>query len=96
MEPARPVVDVAVLDLLELLELSRGDIQETREGVCRIGPELATELASHALMYRKAVAPHVEQVARVLSRREEHPTPLTRTRHRSAIATAVAASGPAT
>jgi CRISPR/Cas system-associated endonuclease Cas1 len=86
MEPARPAVDVSVLDLLEAHELTRGDIHETREGVCRVGPALATMLAAHALTYRKAVAPHAEELARTLSRSEHHPTPLTRTRHRRAIA----------
>jgi hypothetical protein len=85
MEAVRPAVDAVVLDLLESYELSRGDIRETREGVCRIGPGLATQLASHALEYRKAVGPYAEQLARTLSRSEQHPTPLTRSRHRRAI-----------
>lgn len=45
MEPARPVAGELVLDLLGDRHLKRGDIQETREGVCRIGPPLARELA---------------------------------------------------
>jgi CRISPR-associated endonuclease Cas1 len=94
MEPARPVVDERVLDLLESRELRRGDIHETREGVCRIGPELATELAGHALEYRKAVAPHAEQLARTLSRSEQHPKPITRAKHLRAIAHHVAAGSP--
>jgi CRISPR-associated endonuclease Cas1 len=94
MEPGRPVVDATVLDLLESRELRRGDIHETREGVCRVGPELANELAGHALEYRMAVAPYAEQLARTLSRSEQHPTPITRTKHRRAIAHRVAAGSP--
>jgi hypothetical protein len=89
MEPARPAVDAVVLDLIESRELSRRDIHETREGICRVGPGLAALLASHALEYRKAVGPHAEQLARTLSRSEQHPTPLTRSRHRRAIGAAV-------
>lgn len=85
MEPARPTVDAAVLDLLESRELARQDMHETREGVCRVGPDLASELAGHALEYRKAVAPYAEQLARTLSRSEQHPTPITRAKHRRAI-----------
>lgn len=87
MEPVRPTVDVVVLDLLESRELERGDIQETREGVCRVGPSLACVLASYAPMYRRAVAPYAEQLARTLSRTEHHPTPITRSRHRRSLAT---------
>jgi hypothetical protein len=39
MEPARPVADRMVLDLLSRRELTRGDAVETREGVCRLGPK---------------------------------------------------------
>src|SRR6478672_10659603 len=37
MEPARPTADAFVLDLLDQRELSRGDVVENREGVCRVG-----------------------------------------------------------
>jgi CRISPR-associated endonuclease Cas1 len=86
MEPARPAVDDAVLDLLQKRELTRDDLRETREGVCRIGAPLIRELAAHAMSFRAALAPHAEQLVRTLSRSENHPTPLTRTRHRQAIA----------
>jgi CRISPR-associated endonuclease Cas1 len=87
MEPARPCADELVLDLLERRPLRRGDVVETREGVVRIGAPLARELASHAPVLRAAVAPHVEHLARMLLRAPNHPTPLTRTRHRVALAT---------
>jgi len=88
MEPARPAADAFVLDLLESHALQRGDIYETREGVCRVGEALATMLARSALELRSAVAPHAEQLAQTLSGSVGHPTPLTRTRHRRAIAVA--------
>jgi hypothetical protein len=45
MEPVRPVADELVLDLLDAHELSRTDVFENREGVCRIGPPMARRLA---------------------------------------------------
>ncbi|HZO36732.1 MAG TPA: CRISPR-associated endonuclease Cas1 [Solirubrobacteraceae bacterium] len=83
MEPARPVADGLVLDLVGNRRLQRGDIQETREGVCRVGPKLARYLAQLSPSLRAAVAPHTEQLARTLLAEPDHPTPLTRTRHRA-------------
>ena len=45
MEPVRPAVDGFVLDLLADHALQRGDVYETREGVCRPGPPMARRLA---------------------------------------------------
>jgi len=45
MEPGRPLVDSVVLKLLKDRELERGDVVETREGVCRLGPDLARRIA---------------------------------------------------
>lgn len=86
MEPARPAADAIVLDLLTGHELRRGDVFENREGVCRIGLPLARELAGSAPTLRAAVAPHAEELARVLMADPDHPTPLTRRRHRAALA----------
>jgi CRISP-associated protein Cas1 len=86
MEPARPAADALVLDFVESQTLKRGDIHETREGVCRIGDRLARALAKSSPSLRSAVAPHAESLARTLSRSEQHPTPLTRARHRQATA----------
>jgi CRISPR-associated endonuclease Cas1 len=83
MEPARPAADAIVLDLLEGRELCRGEVVETRQGVCRLGPSLARELAQHAMPLRDAVSPHAEWLARALLRAPDHPTPLTRQRHRA-------------
>jgi CRISPR-associated protein Cas1 len=85
MEPGRPAADEFVLGLLQSRQLRRGDILESREGVCRVGLELARDLAQATPVLRAAVAPHVEQVAQTLSRSDNHPTPLTRARHRASI-----------
>jgi CRISPR-associated protein Cas1 len=85
MEPARPVADRIALDLLEDRELGRRDVVETREGVCRLGPDLARELGRHSFGLRAAVAPHAESLARHLLRAPDHPTPLTRTKHKASL-----------
>jgi len=88
MEPARPTADGLVLDFLADHVFERGELPETREGVCRVGPRLARQLARFALPLRAAVAPHAEQLARTLLKTDDHPTPLTRRRHRGAIGVA--------
>lgn len=85
MEPARPAADTLVLNLLETHELRRGEIIETREGVCRIGPPLARQLATHSPVLRAAIAPHAERLARTLLKVPDHATPLTRRRHGEAV-----------
>lgn len=85
MEPGRPAADQLVLDVLQRRALSRGDIVETREGVCRIGPALAHQLAQLAPHLRRAVAPHAEALAGVLLRNPKSATPLTRHNHRAAL-----------
>jgi CRISPR-associated protein Cas1 len=52
MEPMRPVVDRAVLEFIQRHVFEPGDFTLTREGVCRLNPELAqsvVEITSHAL-----------------------------------------------
>jgi CRISPR-associated endonuclease Cas1 len=66
MEPARPIVDAAVLDLLDQRVLGQGDVYETRDGRCRIGPPLAGEIARHAPAFYEAVSPHCFGVVRTL------------------------------
>jgi CRISPR-associated protein Cas1 len=56
MEPLRPVVDGLVIELVRTHPLSRGDVHETREGVCRLGPPLARTLAGWAPSLRPALA----------------------------------------
>ncbi len=82
MEPARSAADRFAIELLESRELRRGDVVETREGTCRLGPHFARELGPAAHAMRLAVAPHAEWLARQLLNDTEHPTPLTRRRHR--------------
>ena len=48
IEPVRPIADRLVLEILERRALARGDVFETREGVCRIGSRMAGELAALA------------------------------------------------
>jgi len=82
MEPIRPVADEFVLDLLEERELCRGDVVETRRGVCRLGPALVKQVVQVAPALRVGVGPIAERLAdRLLGRA---PTPLTRRRHRTA------------
>jgi len=85
MEPARPLADELVLNLLENQQLSRRDIHETREGVCRVAPELARRLAQLAPDLRVAVAPHAEALSAVLLRDSRAATPLTGRNHRVAV-----------
>lgn len=85
MEPLRPIADEFVLDLLEQRELKRGDALETRRGVCRLGAELSQELALAAPSLRAASNPVTEEVAQRLLGAGA-ATPLTRRRHRTAVA----------
>lgn len=48
MEPLRPVVDRAVLQLLGEETFSGADFQLQSDGVCRLNPELARHIASYA------------------------------------------------
>jgi CRISPR-associated endonuclease Cas1 len=82
MEPSRPIADRFALELLRNQDLVRGDVVETREGVCRLGPRLARTLGAASHQLRNAVAPDVEWLARQLLDNADHPTPLTRRRHR--------------
>ena len=85
MEPVRPLVDELVLDLLAGRTFQKGDFHETRRGVCRLGPDLARELADCSPKLAAAIAPVAEQLASGLLK-QQHSTPLTRRRHREALA----------
>lgn len=85
MEPVRPVADRIALEMLRGRELRRGEVVETRQGVCRLGAGLARELGQHSPALREAVGPHAERLAQELLRAPDHPTPLTRKRHREAL-----------
>ena len=85
MEPVRPVADRIGFELLRDRELSRGEVVETRQGVCRLGAGLARELGQHSPTLREAVGPHAERLARELLKAPDHPTPLTRTRTKKCV-----------
>jgi len=67
MEPLRPVVDGLVIQLVENHTLARGDVYETREGVCRIGPPLGRMLAEEASALRQPLHRHARVLANVLA-----------------------------
>jgi CRISPR-associated endonuclease Cas1 len=66
MEACRPAADEAVIELITGRELHRGDVYETPEGVCRLGPGLAAELAGHHADFRKALSPQAAHLAVML------------------------------
>ena len=49
MEPLRPVVDRAVLQIINSVTFSGGDFSIQNDGVCRLNPQLAIKLASLAM-----------------------------------------------
>jgi CRISPR-associated endonuclease Cas1 len=51
MEPMRPVVDRAVLQLVETVTFSGADFSIQHDGVCRMNPELARRVAQLALKH---------------------------------------------
>ncbi len=73
MEPVRPIVDKVILEVLAARELERGDVVETREGVCRLGSGLARELAEHADLLRSADVPEARLLRARLASRENNP-----------------------
>jgi hypothetical protein len=68
IEPLRPVVDEALLALLEQRTFAAREFFETRQGVCRLMPPLPQALAEMAPRLAKLAAPVVEQVAQRLTR----------------------------
>lgn len=81
MEPVRPVVDRFVLGLLVNRTFALSDFYETRQGVCRITPPLARELAITGGDWRRVVGRVAEDIARRLmedgASERAWPTPLT-------------------
>jgi CRISPR-associated endonuclease Cas1 len=88
MEAVRPLVDSYVLALLTQRTLNPSDFAETRRGICRLKPRLASELTETITAWRHHIAPIVEQTAHTLA--DSSParlpllTPLTRANQRSA------------
>jgi hypothetical protein len=66
MEPVRPIIDGLVIELLERHPIRRGDVYETREGVCRIGPPLARELSQMAPAVREPLQAQAQVIAALL------------------------------
>jgi CRISPR-associated endonuclease Cas1 len=81
VEAIRPDLERWVLELVRAREFRRQDFYETRRGVFRVGPDLAREVAESMPRWRRSVAPHAEQVARLIARSGRRPvrlpTPLT-------------------
>jgi CRISPR-associated endonuclease Cas1 len=73
MEPVRPLVDRFVLGLLAERYFAASDFYETREGVCRVTPPLARDLAATASVWARAVGRVAEDVARLLD--TDRPSP---------------------
>jgi hypothetical protein len=67
MEPVRPLVDRFVFELLARRTFAADDFFETRQGVCRVTPALARELAGAALDWGRAVGRVAEDKARRLA-----------------------------
>ncbi len=89
MEPVRPQVDAFLLDWLSRGPLRRDWFFEQRDGNCRLVASLAVKLSESAQIWRRALAPFAEGIARSLwsakpSGRtlETLSTPLTQTRKR--------------
>jgi CRISPR-associated endonuclease Cas1 len=87
MEPVRPLVDRFVLRLLTERPFAASDFYETRQGVCRVTPPLARELAATSADWGRAVGRVAEDVARLLdcadASQRAIPTPISG-RNRSA------------
>ncbi|HLY65553.1 MAG TPA: CRISPR-associated endonuclease Cas1, partial [Chloroflexota bacterium] len=66
MEACRPAVDRWLLQLLERRTFTARDFGETREGVCRLSPELAQELVETLPLWAAAVKPFVQLVISIL------------------------------
>jgi hypothetical protein len=66
MEPVRPKVDFYLLALLRRGPLNRNWFLEQRDGNCRLVSSLASELSETANIWRQALAPFAEGIARSL------------------------------
>jgi CRISPR/Cas system-associated endonuclease Cas1 len=63
MEPMRPVVDRAVLQLIDAVTFTGADFSIQHDGVCRMNPELARRVAQLALEQIESVSQHPDPVA---------------------------------
>jgi CRISPR-associated endonuclease Cas1 len=74
MEPVRPEVDRYVLELLEKRTFLRTDFFETRDGSCRLMPQLAAPLAATGPRWAKALGPLAEWCAAQFASASDMPT----------------------
>jgi CRISPR-associated endonuclease Cas1 len=68
MEPARPLVDRFLLDLLDRNAFTATNFFENGQGVCRVLPPLTHALIESLPAWRRTVAPIVERVSHTLRR----------------------------
>jgi len=82
LEPIRPQVDSFVLNWITGSPLKRDWFFEQPDGTCRLMGSFAVQLSETALMWRRAVAPIAESVARTLwstiRKPDREPAPATR------------------
>lgn len=67
IEPVRPVADRLVLDLIARHRFARGELLETREGACRLGPPLARRLTTWASALRDPLISHAQELSAVIA-----------------------------
>ena len=67
MEPVRPWVDQWVLHFLARNRFKASDFVDTRRGTCRLKPTITHWLAETTSEWATAVAPHAEEVAKILT-----------------------------
>jgi hypothetical protein len=63
LEPVRPSIERSVLDLVDAQVFRKADFYETRRGVFRVGTDLARPIAETLPLWRRELAPIVEEVA---------------------------------
>jgi len=86
LEPVRPQVDSFLLDWLAKEPLRRQSFLEERNGNCRLMSSLAARLSETCAIWRRAVAPFAEGIARALwsKRSRSEATRLTQNEKRAA------------
>lgn len=86
MEPVRPKVDGFLYDWISREPLKREWFFEQRDGNCRLMGSFAVKLSETASIWKHAVSPYAERVARLLWTRKRSsfllPSPLTRNNKR--------------
>lgn len=73
MEPVRPAVDRMVLDFIRSHVFSEGECWETRDGFCRLDPELVARLTPWAFPLRHTITSAVREVAALFATTKHGP-----------------------